>query len=96
MLVLVVFGSDWLTSWITILINSTVRVMRWTPIMRNSGYLLLMSFYPNYLLFGIHRVVRPVFPVGFVTTIIMQPMNLGQLMVIVRVLAYLCGSSHLL
>ena len=95
-LALVVLGSDLLTSWTTILINSPVRATRWTPIVSNSGYLLLMSFYPNYLLFGIHRIMRPVFPVGPGTTIMLHPIDLGQLMVLERVVPDLSVPSSLL
>ena len=55
-----------------------------------------MSFYFEDILLGVPGVLRPVFSVGSGTTVIVQAMNLGQLVVIERIVTDLSGSSSLL
>ena len=96
-LMLVVPTPDQLFLWISFTINgSCCCATRLSLIQRYRGYLPLMSFYPQYLLFDISLVVSPEFPIGSSSTIVSQPINLGQLVVIKHVIAHLSGPSCLL
>ena len=55
-----------------------------------------MSFYFDDILLGVPCVLRPVFPVGSGTTVVVQTMNLGQLMFIECIVTNFSGSSSLL
>ena len=55
-----------------------------------------MAFYFQDILFGIHRVVSPVFPVSFSATKVLMPINLGQLVVVKYIVPDFSDSSSLL